>query len=47
MLYWLGQAGFIIQARARRLIIDRYLSDTLAGLLRDGTGLRFICASFQ
>jgi len=29
-LYWLGQAGFIIQAGARRLMIDPYLSDTLA-----------------
>jgi L-ascorbate metabolism protein UlaG (beta-lactamase superfamily) len=29
-LYWLGQAGFIMQAGVRRLIIDPYLSDTLA-----------------
>jgi L-ascorbate metabolism protein UlaG (beta-lactamase superfamily) len=29
-LYWLGQAGFVIQAGARRLIVDPYLSDTLA-----------------
>jgi L-ascorbate metabolism protein UlaG (beta-lactamase superfamily) len=29
-LYWLGQAGFIIQAGAKRLTIDPYLSDTLA-----------------
>ena len=29
-LYWLGQAGFIIQAGARRVVIDPYLSDTLA-----------------
>jgi L-ascorbate metabolism protein UlaG (beta-lactamase superfamily) len=29
-LYWLGQAGFVIQAGARRLIIDPHLSDTLA-----------------
>jgi L-ascorbate metabolism protein UlaG (beta-lactamase superfamily) len=29
-LYWLGQAGLVIQADARRLIIDPYLSDTLA-----------------
>jgi hypothetical protein len=30
-LYWLGQAGFVIQAGGgRRLIIDPYLSDTLA-----------------
>jgi hypothetical protein len=30
MLYWLGQAGFIIQAGARQFLIDPYLSDTLA-----------------
>jgi hypothetical protein len=29
-LYWLGQAGFVIQAGGRRLVIDPYLSDTLA-----------------
>ena len=29
-LYCLGQAGFVIQAGGRRLIIDPYLSDTLA-----------------
>jgi hypothetical protein len=29
-LYWHGHAGFVIQAGARRLIIDPYLSDTLA-----------------
>jgi hypothetical protein len=29
-LYWPVEAGFIIQAGARRLIIDPYLSDTLA-----------------
>ncbi len=29
-LNWLGQAEFIIRAGARRLIIDPYLSDTLA-----------------
>jgi L-ascorbate metabolism protein UlaG (beta-lactamase superfamily) len=29
-LNWLGQAGFIIQAGARRLIMDPYLSNTLA-----------------
>src|SRR5258708_5230691 len=29
-LYLLCQAGFVIQAGARRLIIDPYLSDTLA-----------------
>jgi L-ascorbate metabolism protein UlaG (beta-lactamase superfamily) len=30
VLYWLGQAGFIIQTGARRVLIDPYLSDTLA-----------------
>jgi hypothetical protein len=30
-LYWHGQAGFVIQAGARGLIIDPYLSDTPAG----------------
>jgi L-ascorbate metabolism protein UlaG (beta-lactamase superfamily) len=29
-LYWLGQAGFVIEAAGRRLVIDPYLSDTLA-----------------
>lgn len=29
-LYWLGQAGFVIEAAGRRLAIDPYLSDTLA-----------------
>lgn len=29
-LYWLGQAGFVIEAAGRRLVIDPYLSDSLA-----------------
>jgi L-ascorbate metabolism protein UlaG (beta-lactamase superfamily) len=30
-LYWLGQAGFVVDAGDCRLVIDPYLSDTLAG----------------
>ena len=29
-LYWLGQAGWVIDGGGRRLVIDPYLSDTLA-----------------
>jgi len=29
-LYWLGQAGFWIESRSRRVLIDPYLSDSLA-----------------
>ncbi len=29
-LYWLGQAGFVIEAAGRRIAIDPYLSNTLA-----------------
>ncbi|MDB5523945.1 MAG: hypothetical protein JWM58_1708 [Rhizobium sp.] len=29
-LYWLGQAGFVIDAHGRRIVIDPYLSNTLA-----------------
>lgn len=29
-LYWLGQAGFVIQSGTRRIVIDAYLSDYLA-----------------
>lgn len=29
-LWWLGQAGFLVEAGGRRLVIDAYLSDTLA-----------------
>lgn len=32
--YWLGQAGFIIEMGGRRLVIDAYLSDTLADKYR-------------
>lgn len=37
-LYWLGQAGFVIEADGRRLVIDPYLSDSLAEKYR---GKRF------
>ncbi|CAN7366858.1 MBL fold metallo-hydrolase [Rhizobium sp. LjRoot30] len=29
-LYWLGQAGFVLDIAGRRLVIDPYLSDSLA-----------------
>ena len=29
-LYWLGQAGFVVECGGRRLVIDPYLSDSLA-----------------
>ena len=34
-LYWLGQAGFVIDAHGRRVVIDPYLSDSLAVKYRD------------
>ncbi|MDB5553917.1 MAG: hypothetical protein JWL86_3901 [Rhizobium sp.] len=34
-LYWLGQAGFVIDADGRRVVIDPYLSDSLAVKYRD------------
>lgn len=37
-LYWLGQAGFVIDSPALRLVIDPYLSDSLAEKYR---GQRF------
>ncbi|MFT3847411.1 MAG: MBL fold metallo-hydrolase [Propionivibrio sp.] len=37
-LYWLGQAGFVIESPARRWLIDPYLSDSLANKYR---GARF------
>lgn len=37
-LYWLGQAGFVIDGAGRRLVIDPYLSDSLAEKYR---GKRF------
>lgn len=30
VVHWLGQAGFVVQAGRRRILIDPYLSDTLA-----------------
>ena len=33
-LYWLGQAGFVIDAHGRRVVIDPYLSDSLAAKYR-------------
>jgi len=33
-LYWLGQAGFVIDAGGYRLVIDPYLSDSLADKYR-------------
>lgn len=35
-LFWLGQAGFVIEIAGRRLVIDPYLSDSLAEKYRDG-----------
>ena len=37
-VYWLGQAGFVIDGAGRRLVIDPYLSDSLAEKYR---GARF------
>jgi L-ascorbate metabolism protein UlaG (beta-lactamase superfamily) len=34
-LYWLGQAGFVIDAYDRRVVVDPYLSDSLAAKYRD------------
>ena len=34
-LYWLGQAGFVIDAYGWRVVIDPYLSDSLAVKYRD------------
>jgi L-ascorbate metabolism protein UlaG (beta-lactamase superfamily) len=34
VLYWLGQAGFLFEANGRRLLVDPYLSDTLADKYR-------------
>ncbi|YBV94935.1 MBL fold metallo-hydrolase (plasmid) [Phyllobacteriaceae bacterium JZ32] len=33
-LYWLGQAGFVVDIAGRRLVIDPYLSDFLASKYR-------------
>ncbi len=35
-LYWLGQAGFVIEIGGYRLVIDPYLSDSLATKYADG-----------
>lgn len=37
VLYWLGQAGFLIDAGGYRMLIDPYLSDSLARKYRGGT----------
>lgn len=37
-LFWLGQAGFVIEGAGRRIVIDPYLSDSLAEKYR---GKRF------
>ncbi|MFC6490801.1 MBL fold metallo-hydrolase [Nitratireductor sp. GCM10026969] len=37
-LYWLGQAGFVIEGAGRRLVVDPYLSESLAEKYR---GTRF------
>ena len=29
-LFWLGQAGFVLEAHEKRIVIDPYLSDSLA-----------------
>jgi len=34
VVHWLGQAGFVIQAGRRRILVDPYLSDTLAAKYR-------------
>ena len=38
-LYWLGQAGFVLDIGAHRLLIDPYLSDSLAAKYA-GTAIR-------
>jgi len=35
-LYWLGQAGFLLQYRDTRILIDPYLSDSLAAKYASG-----------
>lgn len=37
VLYWLGQAGFLIEAGGYRMLIDPYLSDSLARKYRGST----------
>lgn len=36
-LYWLGQAGFLVNGAGKRIVIDPYLSDSLAGKYRGKT----------
>lgn len=36
-IYWLGQAGFLVNAAGRRIVIDPYLSDSLAEKYRGKT----------
>ncbi len=35
VLHWLGQAGFVISAEGRRIVVDPYLSDSLAARYRN------------
>ncbi|MGI4768602.1 MAG: MBL fold metallo-hydrolase [Janthinobacterium lividum] len=35
VLHWLGQAGFVISAEGRRIVVDPYLSDSLATKYRN------------
>jgi hypothetical protein len=39
-LYWLGQAGFVLESEGRRLVIDPYLSDSLASIHYWDTNIR-------
>ena len=39
-LYWLGQAGFVIEIGGRRIVIDPYLSDTLAAKYAQHAAIR-------
>lgn len=34
-LFWLGQAGFVLEAHDKRIVIDPYLSDSLAEKYKD------------
>ncbi|OJF97673.1 hypothetical protein AX760_16445 [Pararhizobium antarcticum] len=45
-LFWLGQAGFIIDVKGRRIVVDPYLSDSLAFKYRDSSHshARMACA---
>ena len=35
VLHWLGQAGFVVSAEGRRIVVDPYLSDSLATKYRN------------